>query len=90
MGALLNRGNRTIRCVCVCDLLQAIGCYKHKPSLPVLCFLLSTYSASTASHARSFFKNGQSLGVAFRNVTEEMLFPCVGLRTRDEEVRVCM
>ena len=36
--------------------------------------------------ACSFFKNGQSLGVAFRNVSEDRLFPCVGLRTKDEEV----
>ena len=27
--------------------------------------------------------------MAFQNVNEERLFPCVGLRTRDEEVRSC-
>uniref|UniRef100_A0A7S3QTW5 B30.2/SPRY domain-containing protein n=1 Tax=Dunaliella tertiolecta TaxID=3047 RepID=A0A7S3QTW5_DUNTE len=41
-----------------------------------------------AERTISFFKNGQSLGVAFRNVTEDRLFPCVGLRTKDEEVRL--
>ncbi|KAI8471590.1 MAG: hypothetical protein J3K34DRAFT_520411 [Monoraphidium minutum] len=34
-----------------------------------------------------FFKNGADLGVAFRNVTEQRLFPTVGLRTQQEEVR---
>jgi hypothetical protein len=34
-----------------------------------------------------FFKNGQDLGIAFRNVTEARLFPTVGLRTQQEEVR---
>ncbi len=33
-----------------------------------------------------FFKNGVDLGVAFENVPEERLYPCVGLRTRGEEV----
>ncbi|KAF5842711.1 concanavalin A-like lectin/glucanase domain-containing protein [Dunaliella salina] len=41
-----------------------------------------------AERTISFFKNGQSLGVAFRGVTEDRLFPCVGLRTKDEEVRL--
>lgn len=34
----------------------------------------------------SFVKNGIDLGVAFRNVDEEQLYPSVGLRTPDEEV----
>ena len=34
----------------------------------------------------SFVKNGIDLGVAFRNVDEERLYPSVGLRTPDEEV----
>ena len=34
----------------------------------------------------SFVKNGIDLGVAFRNVDEEKLYPSVGLRTPDEEV----
>ena len=34
----------------------------------------------------SFVKNGIDLGVAFRNVEEERLYPSVGLRTPDEEV----
>jgi hypothetical protein len=35
----------------------------------------------------SFFKNGVDLGVAFRHVSEQRLFPTVGLRTQQEEVR---
>ncbi|KAK2080452.1 hypothetical protein QBZ16_000305 [Prototheca wickerhamii] len=34
----------------------------------------------------SFSKNGNLLGVAFRDVPEEMLYPTVGFRTPDEEV----
>ncbi len=34
----------------------------------------------------SFVKNGLDLGVAFRNVDIERLYPSVGLRTPDEEV----
>jgi hypothetical protein len=34
----------------------------------------------------SFFKNGSPLGVAFSNVAEERLHPCIGLRTLGEEV----
>ncbi|KXZ46470.1 hypothetical protein GPECTOR_43g906 [Gonium pectorale] len=35
----------------------------------------------------SYYKNGEPLGVAFRDVAEASpLFPCVGLRTRGEEV----
>jgi len=39
-----------------------------------------------ATKTISFFKNGIDLGVAFRNVDEEWLYPSVGLRTPDEEV----
>ena len=35
----------------------------------------------------SFFKDGVDLGVAFDHVHEERLYPCVGMRTKDEEVR---
>lgn len=35
----------------------------------------------------SFTKRGYDLGVAFEGVTEEQLFPSVGFRTPDEEVR---
>jgi hypothetical protein len=35
----------------------------------------------------SFFKNGVSLGVAFSDVLEDRLYPTVGLRTTNEEVR---
>lgn len=34
----------------------------------------------------SYYKNGIDLGVAFRNVTEQRLFPCVGMQTHEEEV----
>jgi hypothetical protein len=34
----------------------------------------------------SFFKDGVDLGVAFDHVHEERLYPCVGMRTKDEEV----
>ena len=36
----------------------------------------------------SFVKNGIDLGVAFRNVDEDQLYPSVGLRTPDEEVKL--
>ncbi|KAL6748974.1 hypothetical protein V8C86DRAFT_1082453 [Haematococcus lacustris] len=36
----------------------------------------------------SFFKNGRPLGVAFTSVQEDRLFPCVGLRSRGEQVVV--
>ncbi len=35
----------------------------------------------------SYFKNGIDLGVAFHNVLEEQLFPCIGMQTHEEEVR---
>ncbi|KAF8056475.1 Ranbp10 [Scenedesmus sp. PABB004] len=35
----------------------------------------------------SYFKNGECLGVAFENVGEAQLYPCVGMRTQGEEVR---
>jgi Ran-binding protein 9/10 len=34
----------------------------------------------------SYTKNGYDLGVAFRDVSEEKLFPVAGFRTPDEEV----
>lgn len=34
----------------------------------------------------SFTKNGIDLGIAFRNVQEDRLFPSVGMRTPNEEV----
>jgi len=34
----------------------------------------------------SFYKNGLCLGVAFDQVAEERLYPCIGLRTNGEEV----
>ncbi|GAX74886.1 hypothetical protein CEUSTIGMA_g2332.t1 [Chlamydomonas eustigma] len=34
----------------------------------------------------SYYKNGTSLGVAFRGIFEERLYPCVGMRTAGEEV----
>ena len=37
-------------------------------------------------HTISFTKNGMDLGVAFRDVREERLYPTVGMRTPDEEV----
>ena len=37
-------------------------------------------------HNISFTKNGMDLGVAFRDVREERLYPTVGMRTPDEEV----
>ncbi|GLC42436.1 hypothetical protein PLESTF_000812400 [Pleodorina starrii] len=40
-----------------------------------------------AERTISYYKNGQPLGVAFRDVQEASpLYPCVGLRTRSEEV----
>lgn len=39
-----------------------------------------------ATKTISFVKNGIDLGVAFKNVDEERLYPSVGLRTPDEEV----
>jgi len=35
----------------------------------------------------SFTKKGYDLGVAFENVTENLMYPTVGFRTPDEEVR---
>ena len=35
----------------------------------------------------SYYKNGIDLGVAFHNVQEERLYPCIGMQTHDEEVR---
>lgn len=40
-----------------------------------------------AEQTISYTKNGIDLGVAFKNVKEKELFPTVGMRTRDEEVR---
>ena len=40
-----------------------------------------------AERTVSYTKNGIDLGVAFRNVKDDRLFPTVGLRTPDEEVR---
>jgi len=40
-----------------------------------------------AAETISFFKDGVDLGVAFDHVQEERLYPCVGMRTKDEEVR---
>ena len=37
----------------------------------------------------SYYKNGIDLGVAFHNVQEERLYPCIGMQTHDEEVRPC-
>ncbi|CAK0783650.1 hypothetical protein CVIRNUC_006849 [Coccomyxa viridis] len=34
----------------------------------------------------SYYKNGIDLGVAFHNVQEERLYPCIGMQTHDEEV----
>lgn len=39
-----------------------------------------------ATKTISFVKNGIDLGIAFRDVQEERLFPSVGMRTPDEEV----
>ena len=41
-----------------------------------------------ASKTISFVKNGIDLGIAFRDVQEERLFPSVGMRTPDEEVEL--
>ena len=41
-----------------------------------------------ASKTISFVKNGIDLGIAFRDVQEERLFPSVGMRTPDEEVHL--
>lgn len=35
----------------------------------------------------SFYKNGAAVGVAFYDVQEQQLYPCVGMRTKHEEVR---
>ena len=35
----------------------------------------------------SYYKNGIDLGVAFHNVQEERLYPCIGMQTHDEEVQ---
>ena len=40
-----------------------------------------------ATKTISFTKNGLDLGVAFTNVNEDLLYPSVGLRTPEEEVR---
>ena len=40
-----------------------------------------------AAETVSFFKDGVDLGVAFDHVQEERLYPCVGMRTKDEEAR---
>lgn len=34
----------------------------------------------------AYYKNGMCLGVAFDGVREECMYPCVGMRTKDEEV----
>ena len=34
----------------------------------------------------AYYKNGMCLGVAFDGIREECLYPCVGMRTKDEEV----
>ena len=39
-----------------------------------------------AAETITFFKDGVDLGVAFDHVQEERLYPCVGMRTKDEEV----
>lgn len=39
-----------------------------------------------AERTIAYYKNGISLGVAFRDVQEEVLYPAVGLRTPGEEV----
>ncbi|EFJ45174.1 hypothetical protein VOLCADRAFT_35832, partial [Volvox carteri f. nagariensis] len=40
-----------------------------------------------ADRSITYYKNGESLGVAFRDIHETSpLYPCVGLRTRGEEV----
>ena len=38
----------------------------------------------------SFIKNGIDLGVAFRNVYQDRLYPSIGLRTPDEEVTITL
>ena len=43
-----------------------------------------------AERTIAYQKNGIDLGVAFENVNEEVLYPAVGLRTPDEEVRFTM
>lgn len=42
-----------------------------------------------AERTIAYYKNGISLGVAFRDVQEEVLYPAVGLRTPGEEVMYC-
>ena len=39
-----------------------------------------------AQRTISFTKNGLDLGVAFSNVSEEVLYPIVGMRTPNEQV----
>ncbi|BDA41395.1 Ran-binding protein 9 [Coccomyxa sp. Obi] len=39
-----------------------------------------------AEHTISYFKNGIDLGTAFTDVSEEKLYPCVGMQTHEEEV----
>ena len=39
-----------------------------------------------AERTISYYKNGIELGVAFQQVSEERLYPCVGMQTQDEEV----
>lgn len=39
-----------------------------------------------AEHTISYFKNGIDLGTAFTDVSEDKLYPCVGMQTHEEEV----
>ena len=39
-----------------------------------------------AEQTISYFKNGIDLGTAFTEVSEEKLYPCVGMQTHEEEV----
>ena len=41
-----------------------------------------------AERSITYFKNGVSLGVAFRDIPEDRLHPCVGMRSQGEEVLV--
>ncbi|KAF6266424.1 hypothetical protein COO60DRAFT_452801 [Scenedesmus sp. NREL 46B-D3] len=38
-------------------------------------------------HTISYFKNGEPVGTAFYGVHEQQLYPCVGMRTANEEIR---
>ena len=42
-----------------------------------------------AERTISYYKNGIELGIAFQHVSEERLYPCVGMQTQDEEVCPC-